>query len=174
MMLLRPRSFAAVAMSLLSACGSIGVDGPTTAQARLEPVDGGSVGGVVTFYEVDAGVLVEATVTGLARGAHGFHIHEGGDCAGGAAGIGAHFNPHDAPHDRWDAADRHVGDLPMLTADASGRARLSAVTVGPSIRSGRASIVGRSVVLHAAPDDFSTQPDGAAGAVLACGVIARP
>jgi len=32
-------------------------------------------------------------------------------------------------------------------------------------------ILGRAVVLHALPDDFKTQPSGAAGEKIACGNI---
>lgn len=44
---------------------------------------------------------------------------------------------------------------------------LDIITVTP----GPASIVGRSLIVHADPDDFKTQPTGNAGARLACGVI---
>lgn len=139
-------------------------------QARLEPVGGGDVTGLVSFHEIDAGVLVEATVGGLARGAHAFHIHENGDCAD----PGGHFNPAGAPHARWDADSRHLGDLPMLVADGAGRAYLNAMVLGPSVGPGRNAILGRAVVVHERRDDHFTQPDGGAGAAVACGIIQRP
>ncbi|HEX9686939.1 MAG TPA: superoxide dismutase family protein, partial [Burkholderiales bacterium] len=36
---------------------------------------------------------------------------------------------------------------------------------------GPANIIGRSVIVHADPDDYKTQPTGNAGARIACGVI---
>jgi Cu-Zn family superoxide dismutase len=40
--------------------------------------------------------------------------------------------------------------------------------------SGPASIVGRGLIVHAGEDDLSSQPTGAAGARVACGVIGLP
>ena len=48
------------------------------AVATLESAAGESVSGTVTFTEVDGQVQVEADVTGLTPGAHGFHVHEVG------------------------------------------------------------------------------------------------
>jgi len=40
-----------------------------------------------------------------------------------------------------------------------------------SIGGGASDIVGKSVVVHADPDDYRTQPAGNSGARIACGVI---
>jgi len=62
--------------------------------------------------------------------------------------------------------------MPVLVADASGkataRAELRSMTIGGD---GASDIVGKSVVVHADPDDFRTQPAGNSGARVACGVI---
>lgn len=34
-----------------------------------------------------------------------------------------------------------------------------------------AQIIGKSVIIHESPDDYRTQPSGASGKMLACGVI---
>src|SRR5436305_14705856 len=75
---------------------------PLKAIAVLHPTAGSKVSGTVTFTEVADGVQVQAEITGLAPGNHGFHVHEFGDCsASDACSAGCHFiqiyNPHDGP-----------------------------------------------------------------------------
>ena len=50
-------------------------------------------------------------------------------------------------------------------------AHLDVELVGLSIGSGAGNIVGRTVIVHADPDDFRTQPTGNSGERIACGVI---
>ena len=92
-----------------------------------------------------------------------FHIHEGDSCAGESfPETGGHYNPAARPHP-W-----HAGDLPPLFSH-DGSAFLA-------VRTGRFSlqeILGKTVVIHRQPDDFTTQPSGAAGEKIACGVIRR-
>jgi Cu-Zn family superoxide dismutase len=139
--------------------------------AVLYPTQGNKVQGVVTFVKEKDGVHVVASIDGLSPGLHGFHIHELGDCSspdGNSAG--GHFNPMNMPHAGPVAEKRHEGDLGNLQADASGKAKLAAVDPKLSFE-GANSIIGRSVVVHAQPDDFTTQPTGASGPRVACGVI---
>ena len=110
---------------------------------------------------------IVADVTGLTPGKHGFHIHQFGDCSspdGNAAG--GHFNPTKAPHAGHDAAQRHVGDLGNLEADASGKAHLE-LTDNMMTMSGEKSIIGRGVIVHEKEDDLKSQPVGNAGGRLA-------
>src|SRR4051794_15816293 len=52
----------------------------THAIAVLHPTKGSKVEGVVHFTKESRGVRVKGEVRGLARGLHGFHVHEFGDC----------------------------------------------------------------------------------------------
>src|SRR4026207_899045 len=69
--------------------------------------------------------------------------------------------------------ERHAGDMPALTADANGNAKLDTELDIMTVAPGPASIVGRGLIVHADPDDYKTQPTGNAGARLACAVIQR-
>jgi len=138
----------------------------------LRPTEGNKVGGIVRFTEVADGVQVQAEITGLTPGKHGFHVHEFGDCsAADLASAGAHFNPTNKPHGGPDTAERHVGDMGNVEADASGTAKLDYVDHDISLTNDQRSVIGRSAVVHAKPDDLKTQPAGDSGARIACGVI---
>ena len=127
--------------------------------------------GQVRFYGTSYGVLVVADVLGLPRGVgecdspvFGFHIHEGDRCTGTEADPFAnartHYNPYACAH------PYHAGDLPPLLG-ANGMA----FAVCLSDRFTVEEIIGGTVIIHARPDDFTTQPSGNAGAMMACGVI---
>ena len=120
--------------------------------------------GTVHFFPRCVGTLVVADINGLPNSETGFfafHIHEGDNCCGsGFPNTGSHFNPEKAAH------PQHAGDLPPLLSD-TGRA-YSQVLTGRFCVS---DIIGRTVVIHSGPDDFTTQPSGNAGKKIACGVI---
>ncbi len=129
--------------------------------------DAPNLSGAVQFCQTAHGVLVTARVSGLPRenegGFFALHIHEGGSCTGdGFPNTLSHYNPTDAPH------PGHAGDLPPLLSNG-GEAYLSVLTD----RFQLADVLGRTVVIHSGPDDFSSQPAGNAGSKIACGVI-RP
>jgi len=162
------------ALALLGACQSMHSDAPR-ASAVLEPTKGSTVRGNVSFVQRGNHVHVTANITGLRpNGEFGFHIHEAGDCSSGD-GMSAkgHFNPYGKPHAHAGTPERHAGDLPSLKSDGGGNASVTAnldiITVSP----GPASVVGRGLIVHAQPDDFTTQPTGNAGARSACAVIQR-
>lgn len=126
--------------------------------------DGPPLRGKVTFFQKKDGILVVASLEGLPRtdrGFFGFHIHEGDACSDdGFSSTGGHYNPSGRPH------PCHAGDLPPLLA-CGGRAYLSVMTDRFSL----ADLIGRTVVIHDSPDDFTTQPAGNAGTKIGCGVI---
>jgi len=154
-------------------CASIGGYSGPAAEAKLAATKGNAASGSVSFVKQGERILVNATVTGLTPGAHGFHIHEKGDCsAPDATSAGGHFNPAGHPHGHPQMGAHHAGDMTMLEADAGGNARLSVELSGVAF-DGEQGIVGRGVIVHASPDDFKTQPTGNSGARVACGVIVR-
>lgn len=142
--------------------------------AAVAKVTGGSetpqIKGTVSFFSTGTNVMVVADIHGLPHnedpcrsGIFAFHIHEGGSCTGpGLSDTLSHYNPKDCLH------PHHAGDLPPLF-ECGGHAFLAVMTDRFRIP----DIIGRTVVIHSGPDDFTTQPAGNAGSKMACGVI-RP
>ena len=132
--------------------------------------------GMVIFTEVPGGTDVYAELYGLPGykpaqgenpqvGPFGFHLHENGTCDVGNASepftaAGEHWNPTNQPH------GNHAGDFPVLFSN-NGYARMSFFTDKFNIP----QIIGKAVIVHESPDDYRTQPSGASGRRLACGVI---
>jgi Cu-Zn family superoxide dismutase len=140
------------------------------AEAQLKPTAGNTVNGTVYFSQAGEKVRVIAEVSGLTPGAHGFHIHERGDCsAPDGTSAGGHYNPHGAQHGHPETGNHHAGDMPQLIADAQGNAKMVTYLAGLDIK----KITGLGVIVHAAPDDFKTQPTGNSGARQACGAIIK-
>lgn len=132
-----------------------------------------AITGQVMFYQIRGGVIVRAAFSGLPHGngacyqpIFGFHIHDGVACSGNSADpladADGHFNPASCPH------PYHAGDLPPLFG-VSGKA-FSAVLTD---RFHLSDVLGKTIILHDRPDDFTTQPAGNAGNKIACGII-RP
>lgn len=172
------RWLAAVALAPLAAiwagCNEGWGTAPTTAAsaiAVINPTAGNHVSGTVSFTAEYDGVHIRAQVTGLSEGDHGFHIHEFGDCSGAdGKTAGGHFNPHGTAHGGPESAVRHVGDLGNITANSAGRATMDRLDAVIALE-GDNNILGRAVIVHADPDDFTSQPTGNAGARIGCGVI---
>ena len=161
---------------VVSGCASMGGGGAGgSAIANLEPTKGNPTKGTVRFTQRGDRVQVSAQLSGLKADAeHGFHVHEKGDCSSGdGMSAGGHFNPAGKPHGHHGAAERHVGDMPNLKADAYGNANATFEVSGMSIGSGAADIVGKGLIVHRDPDDYKSQPAGNAGPRLACAVIRR-
>lgn len=167
----------AVGTSLLCAACA-GGPGPLTtqglrAEAKLEPRSNSVTEGVVRLRQSGTDVLAEVEIRGLAPNSeHGFHVHEKGDCsAPDASSAGGHFNPGGQPHGLPGSNAHHAGDMRNLRADANGVVREEVPFTGMSLAAGPNSIVGRAVVVHRDPDDYTSQPAGNSGPRIACGVI---
>jgi len=178
-----PRIVPLVAALLLAACASTPPSGSTatstmsSARVALAPASGSLVSGSLSLVPMGDGVHITGDIGGLApNSTHGFHIHEKGDCsAADASSAGGHFNPTAQPHGRASGPHHHLGDNDNLAADANGVAHVDAHFAGVVLGGGGANdIMGKAVVVHASPDDYSSQPSGNAGARIACGVITAP
>lgn len=138
------------------------------------------ISGTIHFQEVDDTVRIYGKITGLSPGKHGFHIHESANLTRGANnccdGLRGHFNPDHNNHGGPNSQQRHVGDLGNIEADSNGTATID-FTDHMIKLTGKYSIIGRSVVIHADEDDLGlggneeSLKTGNAGKRIAYGII---
>jgi len=140
-------------------------------------LEGAVVKGTLSFaQEGDGPTTVTGTVTGLAPGNHGFHVHQFGDYSTGCASTGGHFNPAGKEHGGPSDEIRHAGDLGNIVAGDDGTVTIN-ISDSQIPLSGENSVIGRAIVVHADEDDLGrgghndSKTTGHAGARLACGVI---
>jgi Cu-Zn family superoxide dismutase len=128
-----------------------------------------------TLTEVAQGVRVAITAVSLAPGSYGAHIHATGRCdAPDFTSAGGHWNPGGRQHGKENPQGMHKGDLPNLLVGADGRGSLEYVIAGATLDGAPAPILdadGAALVIHAAADDYRTDPSGNSGARIACGTI---
>ena len=147
---------------------------PPHHKVTLAPTQGNQAAGTLELISHGDSVAIAGTISGLQPGSvHGLHVHEKGDCsAPDASSAGGHFNPVAQEHGNPDSPPHHAGDIHNITADDQGVAtvneQLTGVTLGTSAPE---DILGKSVVVHAKPDDYKSQPAGNSGDRIACGVI---
>lgn len=173
------RAATVVLTALLTAgCAGLGTTPVNTARAELRSAEG-QVVGQASFTQVGGALRVLVEVQGLPPGVKAVHVHAVGTCQGPAfTSAGGHFNPHGKQHGALNhPRGPHAGDLPNITVAADGKGRLESTTELMTLGVGPSSIFdgdGSAIVVHAAPDDFRTDPTGNSGARIACGVIVRP
>ena len=169
------RSAIAVAILTTAGCAALSPSPPPPTTATVELKDpSGTVVGNATLTQMLDGVRLVVDARGLPAGQKGVHIHEAGTCDPPFASEGGHFNPDGKKHGLLNPDGPHAGDLPNMTIGAAGTGRLETmnyrVRLDPGPTSGFDSD-GSALVVHAGPDDFTTDPAGNSGARIACGVI---
>ncbi|MGK7394443.1 MAG: superoxide dismutase family protein [Candidatus Cyclobacteriaceae bacterium M3_2C_046] len=147
-----------------------------TAMAQMGPASGSNVNGTITFEMADNAVQLTVDLQGVPPGTHAIHLHENGDCsAPDATSAGGHWNPTTEDHGHISHTDEfHYGDIGNLEVGSDSTVQFQTTIDIWTIGDGSTSdIINKSVIVHADADDFTTQPTGAAGARIACGVIQR-
>ncbi len=144
------------------------------AEALLHGPDG-APRGRVAFFPNPHGISLMAQLTGLPAGTHAFHLHETGSCEPDFTAAGGHFNPTGAAHGILDPDGPHLGDLPNIHVPESGELTLEYfvrnVSVDPMAANTLFDDNGSAVVIHQGADDYVTDPAGAAGTRISCGVV---
>jgi Cu-Zn family superoxide dismutase len=160
----------------LPLCSAAQADITVQLNAADEKGSGKSLGEVVVS-ETPYGVVFTPSLTGLPPGLHGFHVHENPSCEpkekdgkmAAALSAGAHYDPAASKHHGLPWGDGHLGDLPALFVDATGRANNP--VLAPRLKI--ADVKGRSLMVHEGGDNHADHPApvGGGGARVACGVI---
>jgi len=169
----------ATAVVVVACAGAAWAAEPVTVAVALITANGtGAAIGTVTLSDSPAGLVLTPALTGLPPGSHGLHVHTNPSCAPqeqadgkAAAGLaaGGHYDPHGTGKHLGPAGNGHLGDLPVLTVEADGTA--SQPATAPQLK--LSDVSGRSLIIHAAGDNYSDDPKplGGGGARIACGVI---
>jgi Cu-Zn family superoxide dismutase len=166
-----------VALPLLFASLSVLADTTTVTMNSIDAKGVGAAIGTVELSDTPNGLLIKPMLHSLKPGDHGFHVHEKPDCGpaekdgkmGAGLAAGGHFDPagtkkHFGPHGHG-----HMGDLPVLTVGADGKAAQPLTASRLKV----ADIKGRSLMIHEGGDNFSDDPKplGGGGNRVACGLI---
>ena len=171
---MRIPAFVTLASLSLAGCETIGsIPTEQIGSARLILANGVPAGTAQLLGSGDT-VSLTLAVTGLTPGEHGFHLHTTGRCdRPDFTSAGGHLNPADAGHGLDDDDGSHLGDLPNLIVSGSGT-----TTKTVELRGSRAYVLdalfdvdGTAIVIHADPDDGTSEPSGNAGKRVACGVL---
>lgn len=163
----------AVAFSCALAIMVAGSVQAQTVNVDLKDAQGKTVGTAVLKQQPDGvDVNVKVSGPGIQAGEHGVHFHDKGECnPPDFASAGSHFNPASKSHGLENPQGPHSGDMPNMTVDAKG-GNLHTKNTLISLKAGdKNSVMGKAIVVHAGKDDQKTDPSGASGARVACGVI---
>jgi Cu-Zn family superoxide dismutase len=168
---------APLAAFALAGCttGGLPVRSNNLAVANLASPDGKAIG-TAAIARRGADTMVVVTVTGQPGAVHGMHLHAVGKCEAPAfTSAGPHLNPGGHQHGKDNPLGAHLGDLPNVVIDSRGIGSITASLGQDStaIDGALYDADGTAIVLHAAADDFRTDPSGNSGARIACGVINR-
>lgn len=156
------------AQETVSAEGSVSVNMINREEAEV---------GTVTINSTPSGMLhVIVEMTDLPPGAHGFHIHETGQCdpASGFESAGGHYAGN-REHGAMAEGGPHPGDFPNVHVGQDGILKAEFFTDRVSLAEGGENPLmdedGSAVMVHANADDYRSQPSGEAGERIACGVV---
>ncbi len=165
------KEWMAAALLTLGSAAALAQTGPLT--VPMQDATGADVG-TVTLTKQDNGVQMQVALKGLPAGEHAIHVHATGICTPpDFTSAGGHLNPTSKHHGFQNPDGHHAGDFPSsLTVDADGTVTATLTSTDTSFDANSpAAIFGKAIVVHAAADDQKTDPAGASGKRVACGVV---
>ncbi len=147
------------------------------AKAELRDPEGKTVGSVELVQTPSGYVHLTAVFDSLPPGVHAFHIHTNGTCSPDFKAAGGHYAPRGHAHGVNDAKGQHAGDMPNIHVPANGKLTIEYFLDGVTLAEGETGSLfkegGTSFIVHDGADDYVSQPSGAAGSRIACGVIEK-
>lgn len=169
---------ALLAQGALADNGREGATGPAApgqsfaARASLTNADGVQIGTVYAEGAASGTTIVTVALTEVPEGTHALHIHAEGSCGGeNFAEAGPIVAGEGTEHGIGNEAGHHPGDLPNVTAPASGDVNVEFFAPTLDVNRHLIDPDGAAVLLHARADDYVTQPEGDAGPAIACGTF---
>ncbi|OEH94022.1 superoxide dismutase family protein [Bacillus solimangrovi] len=162
-----------IVLLFLTACMQANAN-PSSMEVEMYNPDGDPTGKAKLQEEAN-GVKIELDLSGLDSGWHGIHIHEQGKCEGpDFKSAGGHYNTEDKEHGLLNPKGPHVGDLPNIEADSSGKVKVDLLARDVTLKEGKNSLLkkgGTALIVHDGADDGMTQPAGDGGERIMCGEI---
>ncbi len=143
------------------------------ANAMIASSSDSGVTGMAVFTQNGDYITLTVEIQDATPGLHAVHIHANGDCSSAdGTSAGGHWNPTGVAHGKWGESEFHLGDIGNITVGEDGMGSITLTTDLWEIGTGSdVDVVGRGIIVHAGADDFTSQPSGAAGARIGCGVI---
>jgi Cu-Zn family superoxide dismutase len=131
--------------------------------------------GTLTLSDAAGGIMIMGDLRGVRPGEHAIHLHMTGSCEPTFAAAGGHWNPTNKAHGKDAANGPHLGDFPNITVGADSTVSIHVTSPGGTL-SGENALLdtdGAAIVIHAAADDYKSQPAGNAGDRIACGAVRK-
>ena len=146
-----------------------------TAIAHIKGLNSNPINGVAKFVEENGLVTLVVKLRDADSESLAIHIHEYGNCDSvDGKSAGGHWNPTNEDHGKWGVPPFHSGDIGNIDIDENSTANFELKDLFKrwSISNpGKSNIIGRAIIVHSGVDDYISQPSGAAGSRIGCGVI---